>query len=242
MYGIPYRCLVPLDVDGLLVAGRCFSATHDAHASARSMATCMAMGQAAGTAAVLAAAGGRRAAHRRPRPPPGAAARERRAPRAARGAGGRVTRRWGRPVRGPHRPRHGLDGDGRVSRPRDRRRGWRRVPRLADGRPPRRRSPRRSRRAGGRCGWHAADLRREDEVEAAFRAFDARLGRLDAVYSVAGISGRRYGDGPLHAATLEGWETVLATNATSQFLVARAAIARMLAQEPDAAGSRGACS
>ena len=40
------------------MAGRCFSATHDAHASARSMATCMAMGQAAGTAAALAAAGG----------------------------------------------------------------------------------------------------------------------------------------------------------------------------------------
>ena len=94
--------------------------------------------------------------------------------------------------------------------------------------------------AGGRCGWHVADLRREDEVEAAFRAFDARLGRLDAVYSVAGISGRRDGDGPLHAATLEGWETVIATNATSQFLVARAAIARMRAQEPDAGGSRGA--
>ena len=58
VYGIPYRCLLPEDVDGLLVAGRCFSATHDAHASARSMATCMAMGQAAGTAAVLAAAAG----------------------------------------------------------------------------------------------------------------------------------------------------------------------------------------
>lgn len=57
VYGIPYRCLLPAAVDGLLVAGRCFSATHDAHASARSMATCMAMGQAAGTAAALAAAG-----------------------------------------------------------------------------------------------------------------------------------------------------------------------------------------
>ena len=58
VYGIPYRCLLPQSVDGVLVAGRCFSATHDAHASARSMATCMAMGQAAGTAAALAAAGG----------------------------------------------------------------------------------------------------------------------------------------------------------------------------------------
>jgi len=54
VYGIPYRCLLPAGVEAMLVAGRCFSATHDAHASARSMATCMAMGQAAGTAAAMA--------------------------------------------------------------------------------------------------------------------------------------------------------------------------------------------
>jgi hypothetical protein len=53
-YGVPYRTLQPRDLDNVLVAGRCFSATHEAHASARSMATCMAMGQAAGTAAALA--------------------------------------------------------------------------------------------------------------------------------------------------------------------------------------------
>lgn len=53
-YGIPYRSLQPQGLDNVLVAGRCFSATHDAHASARSMGTCMAMGQAAGTAAALA--------------------------------------------------------------------------------------------------------------------------------------------------------------------------------------------
>ncbi|HEY5628710.1 MAG TPA: FAD-dependent oxidoreductase, partial [Candidatus Limnocylindrales bacterium] len=57
VYGIPYRSLLPAGIDGMLVAGRCFSATHDAHASARSMATCMAMGQAAGTAAAMAVAG-----------------------------------------------------------------------------------------------------------------------------------------------------------------------------------------
>jgi NAD(P)-dependent dehydrogenase (short-subunit alcohol dehydrogenase family) len=93
--------------------------------------------------------------------------------------------------------------------------------------------------AGGRISTHVADLRREDQVEAAFAAFDATAARLDAVYSVAGISGRRFGDGPVDQATLEGWETVLAANATSQFLVARAAIRRMLAQAPDASGSRG---
>src|SRR6266498_233065 len=58
VYGSPYRCLLPLHVEGLLVAGRCFSATHDADASARSMGTCMSMGQAAGTAAALSAEAG----------------------------------------------------------------------------------------------------------------------------------------------------------------------------------------
>ena len=53
--GIPFRSLVVRDARNVLVAGRCFSATHDAHASVRSMAQCMAMGQAAGSAAALAA-------------------------------------------------------------------------------------------------------------------------------------------------------------------------------------------
>lgn len=53
--GIPLRSLIIRDASNVLVAGRCFSATHDAHASIRSMGQTMAMGQAAGTAAALAA-------------------------------------------------------------------------------------------------------------------------------------------------------------------------------------------
>jgi ribulose 1,5-bisphosphate synthetase/thiazole synthase len=52
-YDIPYRCLVPKKVGSLLVAGRCASASHEAMGSARVVGTCMAMGQAAGTAAAL---------------------------------------------------------------------------------------------------------------------------------------------------------------------------------------------
>ncbi len=92
---------------------------------------------------------------------------------------------------------------------------------------------------GGKADWYTADVSSEAEVEAAVAACLEFTGRLDAVYSAAGISGRRFGDGPLDAATLEGWETVMRTNATSQFLVCRAAIRRMLVQEPDAAGARG---
>jgi hypothetical protein len=53
-YHIPYRSLLPKDVRNLLVAGRCLSATHEAQASARNSAQCMAMGEAAGLAASLA--------------------------------------------------------------------------------------------------------------------------------------------------------------------------------------------
>ncbi|CAD6557720.1 FAD-dependent oxidoreductase [Paraburkholderia sabiae] len=56
-YQLPWRCLLPRGLANVIVAGRCLSATHDAHGSVRVTATCMAMGQAAGTAAALAAAG-----------------------------------------------------------------------------------------------------------------------------------------------------------------------------------------
>lgn len=54
-YDIPYGCLVPLNTRNVLVAGRCLSASREAHGSARVMGTCMAMGQAAGTAAAMGA-------------------------------------------------------------------------------------------------------------------------------------------------------------------------------------------
>jgi NAD(P)-dependent dehydrogenase (short-subunit alcohol dehydrogenase family) len=93
--------------------------------------------------------------------------------------------------------------------------------------------------AGGTAAWARADLTSEPEVDEAVAACVAAYGRIDGVFSAAGISGRRHGDGPLHEATLAGWETVMAANATSQFLVCRAAIRRMLGQAPDATGMRG---
>ncbi len=51
---LPYRMIVPRNVDNLFVAGRCASMTHDGQASARVSGPCFVMGQAAGTAAHLA--------------------------------------------------------------------------------------------------------------------------------------------------------------------------------------------
>jgi hypothetical protein len=54
-FDIPYRCLVPKQIEGLLVAGRCISSEQQPYESFRSIAPTMAIGQAAGSAAALAA-------------------------------------------------------------------------------------------------------------------------------------------------------------------------------------------
>ncbi len=53
-YEIPYRCLIPKDIDNILVAGRSIAVSHLIDGSTRNMLVCMRMGQIAGTAAALA--------------------------------------------------------------------------------------------------------------------------------------------------------------------------------------------
>jgi hypothetical protein len=57
-YQIPYRALVPVNREGLLMAGRCISGSSRAHGSFRVTGDCVAMGQAAGTAAAMAVQAG----------------------------------------------------------------------------------------------------------------------------------------------------------------------------------------
>jgi hypothetical protein len=57
-YTIPLRSLIARDIDGLLMAGKCLSATHEAVASTRVIPICMGQGQAAGTVAALAVRSG----------------------------------------------------------------------------------------------------------------------------------------------------------------------------------------
>jgi hypothetical protein len=56
-YDIPYRCMLPKQVENLLVTGRCISSTHEAFSSLRVMSISIALGEAAGVAGAMAAAG-----------------------------------------------------------------------------------------------------------------------------------------------------------------------------------------
>lgn len=93
--------------------------------------------------------------------------------------------------------------------------------------------------AGGICDWARADLTDDGEANQAALACIDRYGRIDGLFAVAGGSGRRFGDGPLHEMDLEGWEETFKVNGHPAFLAARAAIRTMRSQEPDASGIRG---
>jgi len=90
-----------------------------------------------------------------------------------------------------------------------------------------------AKKTGGR--FLAADLLVPGAAERAVAA----CGPLDALFNVAGISGRKFGDGPLHECTEEGWDTTLDANAKSMFLMCRAALRQMLKQPVAANGLRG---
>jgi meso-butanediol dehydrogenase/(S,S)-butanediol dehydrogenase/diacetyl reductase len=70
------------------------------------------------------------------------------------------------------------------------------------------------------AGFTVTGLEAGDDADAVF----AGLERLDALYCAHGISGRRFGDGPVDECTDEGWSMVLDANLTSVFRYCRSAI------------------
>jgi NAD(P)-dependent dehydrogenase (short-subunit alcohol dehydrogenase family) len=97
----------------------------------------------------------------------------------------------------------------------------------------------RIRDGGGRAAFAPADLTDDTATHAAVEACVAEYGRIDGLFSVAGGSGRRFGDGPVHELTAEALETTLAINITTQVLACREVVRVMRAQEPNASGTRG---
>ena len=74
-------------------------------------------------------------------------------------------------------------------------------------------------------GCDAAD---SSQVANLYEQALARLGGLDVLYHVAGISGRSHGDGPLHECTDAGWQATIDANSRSTFLTNRAAVRHFL--------------
>ena len=94
--------------------------------------------------------------------------------------------------------------------------------------------------AGAVAHAFSADLTDIPAAVAAIEGAIAALGRVDGLFNVAGGSGRRLGDAPLHELTTEAYEATMRLNATTHVTVSAPVLRAMLAQAPDADGSRGA--
>jgi NAD(P)-dependent dehydrogenase (short-subunit alcohol dehydrogenase family) len=88
---------------------------------------------------------------------------------------------------------------------------------------------------GDRYRFVAADVRDDEAVGSAVAAAVDAGGRLDGVVHAAGVAG----GGAVHLLDRAEWDRVLAVNLTGTYVVARAALGRMVDQEPDEAGQRG---
>ncbi len=88
-------------------------------------------------------------------------------------------------------------------------------------------------------GFYVADLTEPESVAEAVAACVAQFGRIDALFNVAGISGRRFGDAPVHECSVEGWQTTFDNNAKTTFLMCREVVNQMLRQAVNESGLRG---
>jgi NAD(P)-dependent dehydrogenase (short-subunit alcohol dehydrogenase family) len=79
-----------------------------------------------------------------------------------------------------------------------------------------------------RVQFFSCDASDPTQVQLLFEHVVESLGGLDVLYHVAGISGRKHGDGPLAECTEEGWQTTLDANLKSVFLSNRAAVRHWL--------------
>ena len=92
---------------------------------------------------------------------------------------------------------------------------------------------------GDASGYHVADLSVSSSAASVLSACLDRFGSVDALYNVAGLSGRRWGDGPLHLCSDEGWRITLDNNLDSLFYMSRAVIAHWMEQPAGTGGLRG---
>jgi NAD(P)-dependent dehydrogenase (short-subunit alcohol dehydrogenase family) len=83
----------------------------------------------------------------------------------------------------------------------------------------------------GKVDFVPCDVSNSQQVDDLVRQALDFLGGLDVLYHVAGISGRKFGDGPLHECSDAGWKATMDANLTSTFLTNRAAVRHFLAKD-----------
>ncbi|MBI5282528.1 MAG: SDR family oxidoreductase [Candidatus Solibacter usitatus] len=83
-------------------------------------------------------------------------------------------------------------------------------------------------------GYHVGDLSEPAAAETAVARCITELGPVDALFNVAGASGRRFGDGPLHLVSDDGWEKTFDSNLRTAFLMSRSVLRRMIARHQGA--------
>lgn len=94
--------------------------------------------------------------------------------------------------------------------------------------------------AGGEAHYITADLTDPSAAQEAVVNAIASLDRVDGLFNVAGGSGRRLGDGPLHELSPGAFEATMRLNATTHVTVTAPVLRAMLQQRPDVDGQRGA--
>lgn len=93
--------------------------------------------------------------------------------------------------------------------------------------------------SSGRVAYQLGDVTTTGVGEEAVTTCKERFGRVDGLFNVAGISGRKYGDGPLHESTHEGWKKTMQNNLDSQYMMCRAVVRELLQNKRNAYGQRG---
>lgn len=93
--------------------------------------------------------------------------------------------------------------------------------------------------ATGQLATLAGDLTDPRTADDAVSLCMERFGRVDLLFNVAGMSGRRFGDGPVHECTDDGFEETVRGNLRTVFLLSRATLRQMLRQDVAADGLRG---
>ncbi|MCC6587718.1 MAG: SDR family oxidoreductase [Bryobacterales bacterium] len=81
------------------------------------------------------------------------------------------------------------------------------------------------------AGLPTYDFTKPASAESALQDAIAECGSIDGLFNVAGASGRRFGDGPAHECSDDGWRFTLDTNLTTAFNVSRAVLQYWIANK-----------